>query len=323
MPGPSAGSPHTPKRPRPSSQLAGSVCQGPEQGDADSTLGVHMAVHFSCGRVGLAWYDPSTAELRCMEGADEATGPLAFRLVQLAKLHVDPAVVYLSSKADPALVAVLTEQLPGWALGEAPRMATGPAGPAAEAAEAAEAALQPGGPVIRQEKASLFHPTHARRCFEAVHVAGMPPGLPPRDRLHLINTMVSLSAEQQVCAAGALLAVLTREGLLAEDPTAPSGTLPLASLAEAPLAGHLLVDPASMQALHIFREEAHPSAMGLGRPKEGLSVFGVMNRCVSPPGKRMLRLWFARPLVDVAALEERMDAVEALKAQPEAAAQVR
>jgi DNA mismatch repair protein MSH5 len=49
--------------------------------------------------------------------------------------------------------------------------------------------------------------------------------------------------------------------------------------------------------------------MGIGRAKEGLSVFGLLNRCVTPPGRRLLRLWFARPLVDMAALESRLDAV--------------
>ena len=47
----------------------------------------------------------------------------------------------------------------------------------------------------------------------------------------------------------------------------------------------------------------------LGKAKEGLSVYGVLNKCVSPPGKRLLRLWLLRPLVDVPALHARLDAV--------------
>ena len=117
-----------------------------------------------------------------------------------------------------------------------------------------------------------------------------------------------------------LLAALARDGLLAPDPSAPAAALPLASLEEAPLGGHLQVDPGSMDALGIFRQEAHPSAMGIGRAKEGLSAFGLLNRTVTPPGRRMLRLWFARPLVDLPALEARLDAGEALAGAEQAGA---
>ena len=39
--------------------------------------------------------------------------------------------------------------------------------------------------------------------------------------------------------------------------------------------------------------------MGIGGAKEGYSVFGLLNRCVSPMGKRMLRLWFLRPIINL------------------------
>ncbi len=42
-----------------------------------------------------------------------------------------------------------------------------------------------------------------------------------------------------------------------------------------------MVDPVSLRALQIFREERHPSSMGIGVPKEGFSLFGIMHRCVS------------------------------------------
>jgi len=50
-----------------------------------------------------------------------------------------------------------------------------------------------------------------------------------------------------------------------------------------------------------MQEERHPSAMGIGQSKEGFSVFGLMNKCVSPMGKRQLRLWFLRPIVNLQA----------------------
>lgn len=37
-----------------------------------------------------------------------------------------------------------------------------------------------------------------------------------------------------------------------------------------------------MQSLAIFTDELHPSAMGLGKSKEGFSLFGMMATCVTP-----------------------------------------
>ncbi len=39
--------------------------------------------------------------------------------------------------------------------------------------------------------------------------------------------------------------------------------------------------------------------MGIGTAKEGLSVFGLLNKCVTPMGRRLLRTWFVRITADV------------------------
>lgn len=206
-------------------------------------------------------------------------------------------MLHVSSKAPFALAAALAAPLPG---------------------AAAE-------PEVVTHRAKLFSPDAARAALERVRLPTMAPGLPPRDRLHVINTTLSLCCEQQVAAAGALIAILAAEGVLqpGEAAGADAGCLPLAALRETSLSGHLLIDPASMEALGIFKEEAHPSAMGLGAAKEGLSVFGLVDRCVGAPGRRLLRLWFARPLVDLEAIEERLDGVETLLKAAEGAAAVR
>ena len=43
--------------------------------------------------------------------------------------------------------------------------------------------------------------------------------------------------------------------------------------------------------------------MGIGGPKEGFSVFGLLSgACSTPMGRRMLRLWFLRPIVNLEVL---------------------
>ena len=58
-----------------------------------------------------------------------------------------------------------------------------------------------------------------------VHVRGMPAGLSAREHAHQLNALVSLAAEKQVCAAGALVAILSREGLLRGDAPGDAGAL--------------------------------------------------------------------------------------------------
>lgn len=111
-------------------------------------------------------------------------------------------------------------------------------------------------------------------------------------------------------------------GVAAAGGAAPTELL---SIQEVSLDGYLLVDPASQAALQIFTPEAHPAAsMGIGgQPKEGFSVFGLLNTCVSPGGRRLLRLWFARPIVNLRVLNDRLDGVEFFRRRPDAIAALR
>jgi DNA mismatch repair protein MutS len=72
----------------------------------------------------------------------------------------------------------------------------------------------------------------------------------------------------------------------------------------------LQLDPVSRRNLEIERS--------LGGD-ERASLAGVLDRCQSPMGSRLLRRWLNRPLRDRATLTGRYDAIEALQAGPDAA----
>ena len=63
--------------------------------------------------------------------------------------------------------------------------------------------------------------------------------------------------------------------------------------------------------LQIFKSESHPSvykvASGL---KEGLSLFGILNRCRCKWGQKLLRLWFTRPTRELRELNSRLDVIQ-------------
>ncbi len=223
-----------------------------------------------------------------MQTHDDATGPFAFQMLQLAKLQANPSTIYTSSKSDKLFLDKLRVSF-NEASGTAQHQ-------------------------VRIEKASLFSMEHALRLLQNIHLRGVSATMSGTDRLHLLNTHINLAATQQMCAAGALLAILHREGHLSspvqtEDSDDMPAAMFLEGLSEISLDGFLTVDSASMLALQIFQEDRHPSAMGIGQSKEGFSVFGMLNSCVSSMGRRLLRLWFLRPIINLDVINQRQDAV--------------
>jgi len=49
--------------------------------------------------------------------------------------------------------------------------------------------------------------------------------------------------------------------------------------------------------------------MGIGRAKEGFSVFGMLNKCVTSMGRRLLRAWFLRPIIDIDVINNRLNTI--------------
>lgn len=69
------------------------------------------------------------------------------------------------------------------------------------------------------------------------------------------------------------------------------------------------LDSLTFSALSIFAKESHPALSGGGRAKEGFSLNALLDRTVSPPGKRLLRSWCLQPSLDAEVLLHRHDAV--------------
>uniref|UniRef100_A0AAQ4NQT6 DNA mismatch repair proteins mutS family domain-containing protein n=1 Tax=Gasterosteus aculeatus aculeatus TaxID=481459 RepID=A0AAQ4NQT6_GASAC len=62
--------------------------------------------------------------------------------------------------------------------------------------------------------------------------------------------------------------------------------------------------------LQIFKSEVHPSVYKLhSGEKEGLSLYGILNRCRCKFGSKLLRQWFLRPTQDLAVLHRRQEVI--------------
>lgn len=70
--------------------------------------------------------------------------------------------------------------------------------------------------------------------------------------------------------------------------------------------GTLVLDGQTLINLEVFNNSVNGGSEG--------TLFSLLNKCITPFGKRLFRSWVAHPLCDIARINERLDAVEMLNA---------
>ncbi|KAH7281528.1 hypothetical protein KP509_36G052100 [Ceratopteris richardii] len=131
-----------------------------------------------------------------------------------------------------------------------------------------------------------------------------------QERTFLLKSMMNINNEIEVRAAGGLLETLQEEMLidLVKHNDQEPNMLHIQSIAEISMDQFLTLDFNTYCALQIFQSDKHPSDMGIGKAKEGFSLFGIFaDRCATLMGRHLLRTWFLRPIVDMDIINNRLD----------------
>ena len=72
----------------------------------------------------------------------------------------------------------------------------------------------------------------------------------------------------------------------------------------------LFVSKKTQRELKIFEEKLHPSFVkGIGRSKEGLSIFSLFNKCVTSQGKKLMKNFFLFPSKNYKKINQRLDCI--------------
>ncbi|XP_034144641.1 mutS protein homolog 5 isoform X4 [Esox lucius] len=143
----------------------------------------------------------------------------------------------------------------------------------------------------------------------SAHLPLLPATVSERERVSYLSSCISFESPLMLRSVGALLKCLDRRrvGVELED---SSVGVPILQFLTYTLKDVVFMDRDTYSVLQIFKSELHPSVYKLqSGEKEGLSLYGILNRCRCKFGSKLLRQWFLRPTRDLAVLNRRQEVV--------------
>ncbi|RUS88484.1 hypothetical protein EGW08_003742, partial [Elysia chlorotica] len=265
-------------------------CSREDSADNLFSSEVYLSLMWHRGQLGVAYYDLSSFQIQVMGDTLETDD---FVLIKQILREIQPCVIILSSIQDGRLISYLKKF----------------------GLETSSVCSQSSGSKSESFKLeflanSEFNYDVSKRRILAMKLPSIPDHLSEEERKMYLSSVLSMDQVNMVRAIGGLHKYLekNRVGVELEDNLT---SIPILGFRTFTLENYIQIDTMTYMALNIFDIEVHPSVYKCGGSsgKEGLSLFGILNRCKSSIGARKLRQWFLRPVKNAALLRQRHDAI--------------
>ncbi|XP_017516949.1 mutS protein homolog 5 isoform X2 [Manis javanica] len=260
--------------------------RGPEEAaeeqDEEEPAEIHLCVLWSSGYLGIAYYDTSDSTIHFMPDAPDHE---SLKLLQRVLDEINPQSVVTSAKQDESMTQFLGKL-------------------------ASQEHREPKRPEIIFLPSVDFGLEISKQRLLSGNYSFIPDSMTATEKILFLSSIIPFDCLLTVRALGGLLKFLGRRriGIELEDHNV---SVPILGFKKFVLTHLVSIDQDTYSVLQIFKSESHPSvykvASGL---KEGLSLFGILNKCRCKWGEKLLRLWFTRPTRDLEELNSRLDVVQ-------------
>ncbi|XP_060019221.1 mutS protein homolog 5 isoform X3 [Lagenorhynchus albirostris] len=236
--------------------------RGAEEEDEEEPAEIHLCVLWSSGYLGIAYYDTSDSTIYFMPDAPDHE---SLQLLQRVLDEIDPQSVVTSAKQDENMTRFLGKL-------------------------ASQEHREPKRPEIILLPSVDFGLEISKQRLLSGNYSFIPDSMTATEKILFLSSIIPFDCLLTVRALGGLLKFLGRRriGVELEDYNV---SIPILGFKKFALTHLVSIDQDTYSVLQIFKSEPHPSvykvASGL---KEGLSLFGILNRCRCKWGEKLLSL---------------------------------
>ncbi|XP_053079006.1 mutS protein homolog 5 isoform X5 [Acinonyx jubatus] len=253
-----------------------------EEDNEQEPAEIYLCALWTSGYLGIAYYDTSDSIIHFMPDAPDHE---SLKLLQRVLDEINPRSVVTSAKQDENMTRFLGKL-------------------------ASQEHREPKRPEIVFLPSVDFGLEISKQRLLAGNYSFIPDSMTTTEKILFLSSIIPFDCLLTVRALGGLLKFLGRRriGVELEDYNV---SVPILGFKKFVLTHLVSIDQDTYSVLQIFKSESHPSvykvASGL---KEGLSLFGILNRCHCKWGQKLLRLWFTRPTHDLGELNSRLDVIQ-------------
>ncbi|XP_071811397.1 mutS protein homolog 5-like isoform X1 [Apostichopus japonicus] len=253
--------------------------------DKEDDIEIYLSVIWNGGKLGAACYNVQTAEIYMLKDTAETEN---FVILKKVCHQLRPKHVITSTKADERFLKAVRDfdKLPSLC------------------------GLNGDMVSVDYLPSTEFSLEVCKRRVMSIHLPTIPSHYTEADRTIFLSSTIPFDCCCLVRALGGLLKFLEKKRVGIELESSDSD-IPILFLRTFSLHDVMFLDADTYIALQLFKNESHPSAYKAGGSgaKEGLSLFGILNRTRSMIGTKLMRVWFMQPSRDLDVLKRRLDAV--------------